>query len=316
MIHTSLSPNTTLKDIFIAKSYIFFPWKWLSIRHGKYVHQIEEKFKKYLPIKHAVSFDSGRSALYAILKAMNVQKGDEIILQAYTCVVVPNAIIHAGAVPIYADIEKDSLNIDQNDLEKKITPKTKAIIIQNTFGAIADYEKIQTIANKHKLKIIEDCAHSLGAEFKNKKIGTIGDAAMFSFGRDKVISAVYGGMAVTNNPEIGKNLKKFQQDLSYQSYKKIYSHLLHPIIFAISLPLYNFLHLGKIMILFFQKINLLSKALIQEEKKGKFPKSQPSCFPNALAEIACNQMKNLDKFNKHRKNIADFYQQELSPKTT
>lgn len=115
-----------------------------------------------------------------------------MILQAYTCVSVSNAIIATGAKPIYVDIDAQTLNINPQLIEKHITQKTKAIIVQHTFGIPADIHAIQSIVKKHQLFFIEDCAHALGAQYKEKMVGSFGDIAVYSFGRDKVISSVNG----------------------------------------------------------------------------------------------------------------------------
>src|SRR5581483_4013141 len=113
--------------------------------------------------------------------------------QAFTCVAVPNSVLWTGAKAIYADIDETG-NLDPKDLEKKITKKTKAVIIQHTFGIAANMDAIQKVLKGKKIILIEDCAHALGASYKGKKLGTFGEFAFFSFGRDKVISSVFGGM--------------------------------------------------------------------------------------------------------------------------
>ena len=120
-----------------------------------------------------------------------IGEGDEVLVQAFTCVAVPNSVLWAQATPVYADIDA-TLNIDPIDVEKKITNRTKAIIVQHTFGIPADMDALVALAKKHNILLIEDCAHSLGATYKGKKVGTFGDAAFFSFGRDKVVSSVFG----------------------------------------------------------------------------------------------------------------------------
>lgn len=314
MIHTSLSPNVTFKDILLALSYFIFPWKWMSWRKGKFINRFENNFKRYLEVKHVSSFDSGRSALLAILKALEIKEEDEVLLQAYTCVVVPNAVLAVGAKPVYVDVELNGFNLDARDLESKITPLAKAVIIQNTFGVPADYKEILRVAKKHKLKIIEDCAHSLGAEYNRKKIGTIGDVSFFSFGRDKMISCVFGGITATNNPIFGEKLTFFQKTLPYPNCWRVLQNLLHPIVFAMALPIYNCFNLGKGLIVMAQKLKIISLALGKEEKRGKFPNFMPAKLPNALCEIALHQLELLERFNAHRKKIALFYLENLKSK--
>ena len=136
-------------------------------------------------------------------------------MQAFTCNAVPNPVLWAGLKPVYVDCDEKTFNIDKEDLKKKITPRSRVLIVQHTFGLPADMDAISEICRKNNLILIEDCAHSLGAEYKNKKVGTFGKAAFFSFSRDKVISSVYGGMAVTEDHELTKKIKEYQLKIGY-----------------------------------------------------------------------------------------------------
>ncbi len=214
-IASAFAPNYTLWDCLIAKKYLFLPWHWQHLQEGKNPKLLEEKFCKYLGSRSAISFDSGRSGFYAILKCLGIKDYDEIILQAFTTVALPNAIIWCGAKPIFADIDERSYNIDPGKIEEKITERTKAIVIQHTFGNPAEVDKILEIAKKHNLFVVEDCAHSLGAEYNGKPTGTFGDASFFSFGRDKVISSVAGGMVITENQSLGEKIKVFRDQMPY-----------------------------------------------------------------------------------------------------
>jgi len=320
-----LSPNAQKDDVFLAWKLLFQPWKWkISInqltpldklsngasQHKSAIKKLEEEFKNYLGIKYACSFNSGRSTLMAILSALGTGEGDEVLIQAFTCNAVPNSIIWSKVRPIYVDID-ETLNIDPEDLEKRITPKSKAIIVQHTFGAPAQMDKILTLAECYNLKIIEDCAHSLGAEYQGKKVGTFGVASFFSFGRDKIISSVYGGMVATNNPDLAEKIKEFQEKCPYPSKFWIFQQLLHPIVFSIALPFYYFLNFGKFLIWFCQNLRLLSKAVTKKEKNGENPGYFPQKMLNALACLALNQLKKIEKFNEHRRKIAELYERNM-----
>ncbi len=307
-IAISLSPNTEKQDVLLAAKMLFSLRQWLK---GKQIKELESSFKNYFKVKYAVSFNSGRSAEYTLLKSMGLEKNDEVLIQAFTCVVVPNPVLWLKAKPVYVDFEKDSLNMNPRDLKKKITSKSKIVIVQHTFGKPAKIEEIRKIAKDHRLLLIEDCAHSLGAKYKNKKLGTYGEAAFFSFGRDKVISSVFGGMAITNNDQIGKKLLEIQKKLSFPSRFWIAQQLFHPIAFEIILPLYNFFSLGKLLLVIFQKLNLLSRAVSKEEKITNQPKDYPHKLANAQATLALSQFQRLAKFNQQRKKIGEIYRQEL-----
>ena len=270
-ISISFSPNTQADDIRLAWKILFQPWQWGK---GKEIQKIEEKFKKYLKVKYAFSFNSGRSALLAILKSLDIEEGGEILLQAFTCSAAVNPILWQKLKPVFVDIDA-TLNLDPQKLERKITKKSKAVIIQHTFGCPAKIEEIKNICQKYNLFLIEDCAHSLGARHKGSLVGTLGDATFFSFGRDKVISSVYGGMAITNNKKIAQKLKEFQDSISFPLSSWVFQQILHPISFATFLPIYSFLNLGKGILYLKRKLNLLSPALYNQEKYG----GQPLYFP-------------------------------------
>ena len=206
----------------------------------------------------------------------------------------------------------NTLNIDPEDLKKKITSRSKAIMVQHTFGCPAKLAEIMQIASEHKLLLIEDCAHSLGAKYKGKLCGTFGDVAFFSFGRDKIISSVYGGMAVTNNSELAQRIEKFQTKIKEPSCFWTLQQLLHPVLMnCLILPSYNFLNLGKIILIVSHWLRLLSKAVHKKEKQGEIPDYFPQKMPDALAVLALHQFKKLERFNQHRQEIAGFYKKEL-----
>lgn len=308
-IAISLSPNTQREEINHAIHILFRPWCW---KNGKDIKRVEQWFTKYLDVQDAISFNSGRVALYALLKTFGIGKDDEVIVQAFTCVVVPNAVRWLEATPVFVDID-DTLAIDPNLLEKNISNKTKAIIVQHTFGVPAKIDQIKQIAKKHHLILIEDCAQSLGAMINGKKLGTFGDAAFFSFGRDKVISSVFGGIAVINSKSkiYHVRLRTIQRQLPYPDYYWIFQQLIHPLAFAVILPLYN-IYIGKLMLLILQKIGLLSKPVYKEELEGEKPPIFPAKYPNALAVLLISQLKKLEYFNKKRKEIAAYYYQMLN----
>lgn len=315
MISISLSPNTERDDVFLALKQLFSLWAW---KKGRAIAGLEQKFAEYLGVKYAVSFNSGRSSLFAILQSLGLQKGDEILLQAFTCNAVPNPVLWAGLKPAYVDCRIDDFNMDPDDLEKKITLRSKAVILQHTFGLPADIERVQEICKRRNILLIEDCAHALGAEVglpakaQRAKIGTFGDVAIFSFSRDKVISCVYGGMAVTNNEMIGKRLRNLQEKFGLPSYCWISQQILHPILLrCIILPLYSVLDLGKIFLVVSQWTHILSKAVSFKEKRGQRPDYFPKALPNALAVMALHQLNKLDKFYEHRKEISQFYYENL-----
>jgi len=313
-ISISLSPNVEKDDIALALNLIIRPWMWLK---GKAVKQLEDEFKKYSGVKYAFSFNSGRSSFYAILKALSgverLKSEDEVLLQALTCNAVPNPVLWANLKPVYVDCNMDDFNMSASDLEAKITANSKVVVVQHTFGLPCDMDKIRAICSAYNLILIEDCAHSLGAEYNGLKVGSHSKAAFFSFSRDKIISSVYGGMAVTNDDQLGQALRQAQGKMGLPSPFWIFQQILHPILLGyVILPIYNFLDLGKIFLVLSQWLHILSKAVSRQEKKGVRPDYFPKALPNALAVMALNQFNKLEKFNSHRQEIAEYYYKNLA----
>ncbi|MDE2591205.1 MAG: aminotransferase class I/II-fold pyridoxal phosphate-dependent enzyme, partial [Patescibacteria group bacterium] len=232
-IAIGLSPNTEPDDVRLALKMLCMPWMYTR---GKASDVLERWFQRFFNVSSAIGFSNGRSALYATLSALGVEKGDEVILQAFTCVVVPDAILALGAKPVYADITKN-LTIDAKDIEKKITKRTKVILVQHTFGIPTDMEAVCSLAKAHNLYVVEDVAHTLGEEFKKKKLGTFGNASIFSFGRDKAFSSVFGGMAITDDAALGKKIRLYQRQRPYPSGYWVAQQLFHPVAFSFILPL-------------------------------------------------------------------------------
>jgi len=159
-------------------------------------------------------FWKGRVALYALLKAMGVREGDEVIVPAFTCVVVPNAILYLGAKPVYIDIENESYAPQPKDIECKIGPRTKCIICQNTFGLSARIEEIVAIARSHGIATIEDCTHGFGSTYKGRPNGSYCDAAFFSSQWNKPFSTGLGGYAYTDDPVLAGRIRDLSCELS------------------------------------------------------------------------------------------------------
>ena len=173
----------------------------------------EKQFASFLGEHlHAFSFWKGRVALYAILRALDIQSGDEVILPAYTCVVVPNAIQLCGAKPVYVDINPTDYSIDSALVEDAITGKTRAILVQHTYGIPGPLEAVLAIARKHDLFVIEDACHALGSRLNGKVLGTLGDAAFFSSQWSKPYTTGLGGMAVTAAPKIAGNIQRVKNN--------------------------------------------------------------------------------------------------------
>ena len=292
--------------LMVIKSY----FKPKHIIWGAFINKFERKFAEYVGVNSAFSFGSGRMALYAVLKAMGIGKGDEVILPGYTCAVVPNAIIYCGAKPVYVDIDPKSFNIDISKIEEAITPRAKAIIAQHTFGLPIDMDRLKETAKKFNLKIIEDCAQALGAEYKKRKIGTFGDAAFFSFELSKVITTGCGGMAVTNDDSIGNALKEEQvkaMPLDLNTSRRMALQILF------SAFLYHPCNYGwaKFVLMLLYKRRIFLPSISKEEQAGRMPSCYPCRLSGIQAQLGLSQLSKVDKINKRRIRIANIYNEML-----
>ncbi|MBI1866333.1 MAG: UDP-4-amino-4,6-dideoxy-N-acetyl-beta-L-altrosamine transaminase [Candidatus Staskawiczbacteria bacterium] len=244
---------------------------WLT--QGSKVEEFEKAVAKYCKAKYAVAVSSGTAALYLAYVATGIKPGDEVITTPLTFAATANMIFFCGAKPIFSDIKEDSLNIDPKEIEKKITKKTKAIVTVDFAGNPCDYEQILKIAKKHKILLIEDACHALGAEYaftssaqgKGKKVGSFADMTVFSFHPVKHITTGEGGMILTNN----KN--------------------------------------------FYDKLKVLrSHGIVKKPEKGAwyYEIENPS-FNFRITDIQCalglSQLKKLDKFIKRRREIVKIY---------
>jgi len=177
---------------------------------GPKVEEFEKRVANYCGAKHAVACSSGTTGLHLAYLAIGLQKGDEVIMPSLTFSATAAACSYCGAVPVFCDIEKGSLNIAPEEIEKRITKKTKAIAVVDFAGHPCDFDKIKEIAKKHNLFLIEDAAHAIGSVYKGKKIGSISDLTVFSFHPVKTMTTGEGGIVLTNNKKFAERMKKLR----------------------------------------------------------------------------------------------------------
>lgn len=179
--------------------------KWLSM--GPVTQNFEKEFSAYNNIKHSFGVSNCTAALHIAVRELDIKKGDEVILPSLTFVATANSVLYCGARPVFADITShENFNISPEDIMEKISGKTKAIIVVHYAGYPCDMKAILDIAEDHQLKIIEDAAHAVGAEYQGKKCGTIGTIGCFSFFANKNMATGEGGMIVTDSDEIAKKI--------------------------------------------------------------------------------------------------------------
>lgn len=179
-----------------------------SATGGSWTIGLERAFSQRIGVRYGVAFNSGTSTLHAALEAVGVRAGDEVITPALTVIMDTTAILHANAVPVYCDINPKTFNIDPEDIEKKMTDKTKAIIAVALYGLSPEYDRILEIARKRNIALIEDNAQAILSTYKGRILGTIGDVASFSFENTKHISCGEGGIILTNSENIAEKCRK------------------------------------------------------------------------------------------------------------
>lgn len=192
---------------------------WISSK-GEFVSKFENEFADYINVKYATSVCNGTVALHLALEALGIGEGDEIIVPTLTYIASVNAIKYTGAEPVFVDSLKDTWQLDPEDIKKKITSKTTAIMAVHLYGQPCDMDSILKIAKENDLYVIEDCAEAFGSMYKSKYVGNFGDIAAFSFFGNKTITTGEGGMVVTNNQTLFERAKhlKGQGLAKYREY--------------------------------------------------------------------------------------------------
>jgi len=300
-IHHTFGPLADNEQVACALRMTYTPWKY---KHGKSTELLRSSIQAFFHEPTFV-FASGRQALLASLLAMDLQPGDEVIVQAYTCIVVPNAIIAAGASPIYADIDRDTLNLDVNDIKARLTKKTRAIICQHTFGIPADTKALRTLCDAHDLYLIEDCAHVLPDEHDSTDIGKTGDIVFASFGRDKAISGVAGGAVIVRNTLLQQPIEKLANSATPLSWWTIHTLIHYPLMYRRALPLYS-IGIGKLYVRLKRFLKQVVPIVTNDEKRGSMP-ALVQQMPNACAFLALPQWKKRQHINDHRRKLTTFY---------
>jgi len=206
---------------------------------------LENEIKEFFNVKYALPHMNGTSALHAAMFAIGIRPEDEIIVPSLTYWASVMPVLACNATPVFAESDPETLNIDPGDIERKITPRTKAIVVVHLCGLPCEMDTIMSIAKKHKLKVIEDCAHTHDAEYKGKKMGTIGDIGCFSYQATKLLPGIEGGMLITDNREyyeravaLGhyERLPGLPENSPYRKYQHTcmgYKYRIHPLSAAI-----------------------------------------------------------------------------------
>lgn len=271
---------------------------------GPDISKFEHEFSKYVGTKFAVGISQARFGLIAIFKALNFNEGDEIIISSYNYHIVIDIIMEMGLKPIFVDIEADSRNINPALIKEKITNRTKAILVTHMFGQPVDMDSVGKIAKEHKVKVIEDCAHALGSECNGKKVGSIGDAAIFSFGMGKNMPCFGGGMITTNDRCLFERIRELVDLGRFPSTKTILTNIAKHSINSLltRTPLFTFLTFPLIRILDLFDIDIMGVGKKETLQPISYTNSEklPLKLSNAQAAVGLKQLEKIEYFNDRR----------------
>jgi perosamine synthetase len=184
---------------------------------GPKMVEFEQAMAAYVGVPHGVAVSSGTAGLHLALLALGLGPGDEVIVPSFTFIAVANSVRYVGAVPVFADIDAESLNVSAACVEAAITPRTRAVIVVHTFGRPAEMTALLDVARRHNLRVIEDACEAIGAEMDGRRVGSFGDAAVFAFYPNKQITTGEGGMVVTPHAEIARRMRALRNHGRYES---------------------------------------------------------------------------------------------------
>ena len=303
-----LGGTTTLIDCLLALRYLANPERMIR---GPVIAEYERAFARQIGVGYASSFAAGRIGLYGLMRALGIGAGDEVLLQVPTHIVVPNAVRFAGARPVYVDCRLDDYTMDLEQAERRITPRTKAIVLQHTFGIPADVDAALALARRHRLEVIEDCVHALGATYAGRQLGSLGRAAFFSTEETKTISSTMGGMVVTDDPDLAARMRAFQASCAWPSTSLtaryvwkflVYYVLTEPPVHRYFRALYELVG----------KRHPLPKPVVDAELRGARPVNYEQRLSNVQAALALHQLRRLDANLAHRRRLAALYEARLA----
>jgi perosamine synthetase len=303
-----LGGTTTAADCLAAAAHLLHARRLVD---GPELAQFERAFAAQVGVGYAIAFAAGRVGLFAILRALGVGAGDEVLLQVPTHVVVPNAVRYAGAQPVFVDCRRNSYDIDLRDAARRAGPRTRALILQHTFGIPADLAAAARFCREHRLALIEDCVHALGARYATRPVGSFGRAAFFSTEETKTISTTMGGVATTDDAELAHALRAIQRSCArpgawltarYVTKLVAYHLLTAPPIHRWTRSAYE--RLGQ--------RQPLPGPTTAEEARGLRPDGYERRLGNAQAALGLRQLARLDGNLRHREAVVAVYEKVLS----
>jgi perosamine synthetase len=303
-----LGGTTSAGDLVSAVRYLLWP---NALVDGPALTTYEAAFAERVGRRWGFSFLAGRVGLYGILQALGIGPGDEVLLQVPTHIVVANAIRYVGARPAFVDCGLDTFNIDLDQAEGLVTPRTRAIVVQHTFGVPVDMDRVAAFAERHRIAVVEDCVHALGASYAGRPVGSFGQASFFSTEETKTISTTMGGMAVTDDKDLADRLRSFQASCGAPPTSLVARYVL-------KLAAYHLLtepHLHRATRAAYEgfgRRNPLPGPTVEAERAGRRPSGYARRLGNAQAALGLRQLRRLDRNVAHRHRIAQVYRSGLA----
>jgi dTDP-4-amino-4,6-dideoxygalactose transaminase len=281
----------------------------------RHIKKLSSEIKTLYPDHDNFLYDSGRTALYQLLKSYlelsPSLKDKEVILAGHTCLVVINSILKANLKPVFADFKKETYQMDPQSIAKQITPDTKFIILQHTFGQTEKINEIKALAQQHNLIVIEDLAHSFLSKHNQKLLGNFSDSAFLSFGSNKILSCLRGGAAITKNSELSKLLQQDYESLEQFPTGQTYKHHLKQVGFYLGQSTYFFLKIGKVFMALLAKLRLAPKVISISEKQSWTSRIKPYKISDSLAHVCLKQFKRIPENTHNRTTLASQYENGL-----
>lgn len=315
MISAEFAPNEQLDDALQSIATLFKPWQW---KKGDSLQKVKKKIKKFFPHSNIFLFLTGRSALYQLLKVLNLEKNSEVLVQGFTCEAVVLPIIANNLKPVYVDIESKTLSMDIYNLKKKFTKNAKVLILQHTFGLTPiNRMGIHEFVKKHNLILIEDLAHGFTANMAMKQSFDFtqdksnNSFFLLSFGRSKSLSSLFGGAIVSYNAKINQELQSAEKTMLSPSNLFILKALLYkPLTYFIKKTYH--LYLGRIIHKITKIFHLILPEITKKEKAGQFDPLLNKTYPNAFAKLLLTQLNKHEKTENVRKTAVQTYENMLN----
>jgi perosamine synthetase len=303
-----LGGTTTSADVALALRALASP---ATLQSGAALDAYEVAFADAVGVRHAISFSSGRVGLYFILQGLGIGPGDEVLVPLPTHVVVPNAVRYVGATPVYVDCRRRDVNVDLAAAEARITPRTRALLLQHTFGVPVDLDGARALAERHGLALVGDCVHALGARYRGRSVGAYGHAAFFSTEETKTISSTMGGVAVTNDDALAARLRASQSACRAPDASLVAAYLVKFVLYWLLTEPH--VHGGaRALYEALGRRHPLPIPVTPQEFRGERPEGFETRLSNAQAAIAHSQLRRLDENVAHRRRIAERYERALS----